>query len=320
MRVKKPRNVSDEELETLPADFSHPLTEPTVMAYYLQRIKIGEICRDVADLFWGTDVDEIAVEDIKRIDAEFETMLNELPPFLRLPRFPEEHQELDAKYPHALLQRYIANLCLQARRCKFHLPFLIRAAHDPNCAFSRDVCLSSARAIVQLRKDIETEKSIKNLSWIANFRLCGILHMFFYAAVVLVMDLCIHRGATDERERKEEIQEACKVLEQAKMQSTSAGMFLDSVMAVLHKHRIRLQGQEHVAEHGSTLAIPLGATSDALASGLPAVADPDTSLDNHQITNNLDFDGMWRSYIDLEASLDPQSWDALFSDLGNCIE
>lgn len=84
MKVKRPRNVSDEELETKSEDFEHGLSEPTIMAYYLQRIRLSEISRHVTDLTCDTVADDIAVHDVAEIDSRFQTILAELPSFLRV--------------------------------------------------------------------------------------------------------------------------------------------------------------------------------------------------------------------------------------------
>ena len=221
MKVKRPRNISDEDLLTKPVDFEHPPTEFTIMAYYLQRIKLSEICRHIADFSWDMEVDQISVKDIRTIDSEFDAMFAQFPPFLRLDAVSRPpYQQQEQNNPQLLLQRYIVNLTTYAKRCKFHLPFLLRASHDSNYAFSRNACLHAARTVIQLRKSLSEEPG---KLWIANSRLCGILHLFFYATMVLVMDFCVNRTNQCEQARKAEIQDACKTLEDAKQQSGAAG-------------------------------------------------------------------------------------------------
>ena len=221
MKVRRPRNISDEELATKPADFDHPLSEPTVMAYYIQRIRLSEICRRIADMAWDMEVDQITVDDVRELDSEFDNLFSELPAFLRLDKGNRhQFQHVDLSSPHILLQRYIVNLTVQAKRCKFHLPFLLRASHDDSYAFSRNACLGAARTVIRLRSELVDEPGSL---WIANARLCGILHLYFYATMVLVMDFCVNRTVGYEEERKAEIQAACKTLEDAKEQSGCAG-------------------------------------------------------------------------------------------------
>ena len=313
MRVKKPRNLSDEDLATKPADFTRPLSEPTVMAYYLQRIRLAEICRHVADMVWDTDADQVAVEDTNAVNRMFDQVLHELPDFLRLEKdHRQKFYHLDQKHPEILMQRYVINLSIQAKRCKFHLPFLLRAAHDDRFSFSRDACLRAARAVIQLQQNLAEEDGTL---FIKSSRLLGILHLFFYATMVLVMDFCVHRNAGCELARKVEIESAYHRLEEAKEECGAAGMFLDSLTAILRKHRIRLQNAEQVQDYLNSTGNPKAAETNALALGpnnaLPEPL-PGTQVDG---LNNLDFDDLWQSYIDLDASIDPQSWAALVNDI-----
>ena len=87
-------------------------------------------------------------------------------------------------------------------------------------------------------------------------------------------------------------------------------MFLDSLTAILRKHRIRLQGQE---EHAIVAAVATSSRSNAMAHGgvdITASADVQAFID-------WDFDELWQSYIDMESTIDPQSWSALVSDIEN---
>ena len=314
MAVKQPRNISDEELSTMPADFDRPLSEPTIMAYYIQRIRLSEACRHIADLSWDTDPDEVPLDDIIAVDREFEKIVVELPNFLRLdPHSLQQSHHLDLIHPHFVLQRYVINLMMEVRRCKLHLPFLLRASRDPSFAFSREGCLRAARTVIQIREQLTVGEG--GGLWIASFRLCGILHLFFYAVVVLVMDLCVNNEAGDEEARKTEIRDACKMLEQAKQQLEGAGMYVDSLLAILHKHRIRLQGQDQVREIENSAIVLEKVEADAAPLRETNDRSGDLATNDGQEFGALDFDEIWQSYIDLGSGLDPQNWEALISDL-----
>jgi hypothetical protein len=286
------------------------------MAYYIQRIKLAEICRMIADLMWDSDAYQVTSEDIQTIDRMFDSLITNLPDFLRLEKgHQQKNYEVDQSQPQILVQRYVVNLTIQAKRCKFHLPFLLRAAEDNTYSPSRDACLRSARTVMQIRKGLAIEDS--NL-WIASSRLVGILHLYFYATMVLVMDFCVNRTAGCELARKSEIQDACKTLEEAKQESGAAGMFLDSLTAILRKHSIRLQSAEQVQEVLNSSGNPIAAEANALAPGL--AGQPGSSTGYPVEASDVDFDQLWQSYIDLEASIDPQSWDALLSDIENLYQ
>lgn len=117
MRVQKPRNLSDEELEVMPSDWERPQSVPTIMSYFMVRIRLGEISRRIADLDCMMEVENVSIDEIISIDNEFETALNDLPVFLRI----DEHSlwkssHLEAEHPHLPLQRYIVSTFLPRRR------------------------------------------------------------------------------------------------------------------------------------------------------------------------------------------------------------
>ena len=215
-----------------------------------------------------------------------------------------------------VLQRYTVNLALHARRCKFHLPLLLRASYEPNYSFSRKACLDSARAVMRLKLDLTEENGSL---WISSSKLGGFLHLYFYATVVLVMDLCVNWAAGEEAARKEEIQEAIQTLEQAKQQSVAASMFLDSLVAALRKHSIRLQTQQHNDDGNGAIT----ANSIEAANVLPMngyTHELTLSSTEDPTFNDIDFDALWQSYIESGLGPNPHSWDPLISDLEACVQ
>lgn len=84
MAVNRPRNVTDEELSSAPSYFTRPLSEPTIMGYYLQRIRMSELSREMTDLTYGLEGDCIPANLADDLDAKFRMFLSELPAFLRV--------------------------------------------------------------------------------------------------------------------------------------------------------------------------------------------------------------------------------------------
>lgn len=122
------------------------------------------------------------------------------------------------------------------------------------------------------------------------------------------MDLICNRNLESETARKAEISNACRALEAAKQQTPAAAMFLDSLSAILRKHRIKLQGREQTDQ----LAEP----STAPGYGAGCLDNSSGALPNSSIgLENLEFDELWQSYIDIDATIDPLNWDALMNDI-----
>lgn len=308
MKVRKPRNISDDELASKPEDFTHSMSEVTVMSYYMQRIRLGEISRQVADLVNLTSPEDMTFDEIYAIENEFQSVLAEVPDVLRLDGESQstQSQHLDPGHASFAVQRYVLNITLQARRCKFHWPFVLRAAHDDRYAPFRIACLRAARVIVQAHRGLSNDLSFL---YVSSSRLNDILHHFFYATVVLVMEYCINKGFGEEAATKTEIQDACKTLEAAKNQPGAAGMFLDSLMAILRKHQVKLQGQDHLVDVNESVPV-VPVHSDTLASVPKGIGE----WNNDSFMSTSDFDQLWQSFIDLD-SVDTQTWDDLMNDI-----
>lgn len=84
-------------------------------------------------------------------------------------------------------------------------------------------------------------------------------------------------------------------------------MFLDSLMTIMQKHRIRLSGQENSEEDPLATATmppqPFSLASATVPGEVPEEYVP-----------NLDFDEIWQSYTNLDFG-EAQDWDALMRDL-----
>lgn len=328
MKVNRPRNVSDDELSTMPADFTHPDSVPTIMSYSLCRIRINALCRKIADAAPDMTIENISPANFMALDREFQNFLDEMPVYLRLDAASRsQSSHIDAIHPHIVLQRYIANLFIHARRCQLHIPFLLKASYDDSYAIAREGCLKAARAVIWSHDQVELDDSLSRT--ISSF-LCGPIHVFFYATVVLVMDLCINKdagGEEDEEERKAEIGRAFKTIEDAKQKSQYAGVLLDSLMVILRKHQVRLRA------HHPLNPTPV-AYGTATLGALPDVAAPRKQQQHQQPQHQqyqqhepqqqiltdfsgqgMEFDDLWRSFVDDGPHLDTQSWDALINDL-----
>ncbi len=328
MNVRFPRNIDDDDLNCVDVDFDRPLEEPTSMSYSLQRIHLANICRSVVD-FMPTavsDLKHIDYKDVIFLDSRFEHFLLRLPVFLRLDEESRQKSlEIDQKFPQVEVQRYLLGLAIHNRRCKLHRPFLLQCSHEPRYIYSRKICLESARAIFQVRRFLENGSSSFAS---AHLRLCAVVHYVFMATVVLVMDLCFNRIEEEEEQRKDEVINACRILEEAKGQSAIAGRLLESLMAILRKHKIRLRNPSPVREangRGSTTA-PATEYSSHFEPAPPShePIDGDNAPMMMQEKQLLDIDDsplreIWQDYAELGPHSDVIDWDRLFSDLDSHV-
>ncbi|TKA31045.1 hypothetical protein B0A50_02013 [Salinomyces thailandicus] len=316
MQVRRPRNITDEDLATQPADFSRPVEEATANSYYLQRISLAEVCREAADLLWDIyavrDPEQIEYDRVKQLDAKFAGLLDNLPNALRLDHLKGGDQRTESVTTnHLMKQSHFTYLTVEVRRSKVHLPFLLRAERDHRYAFSRTQCLASARNVLALRHVLPHEQSSSG----GPVFLIGVLHHFFCAMVVLVMDVCVNKAAGHEEERRQEVKEACGILERARERSSVANTFLESLMTILKKHGVRCQNPTAPpVSTGFAAGWGTAAGINDFTSTTPILADPNLAVDG-VMSDTLNFDDLWQSYFDMGPQLDPESWNDIFNDL-----
>jgi len=329
MHVNVPRNLNQADLDTQGPDFSHDLSEPTCMAYYLQRIKLATICRDITDTLWHsirfTDPTLTPYPIVSALDSKLETQLLELPRFMRLDI---SYAQLRAEYgklftPALDTQRIMIQLMIHSRRCQMHMPFLIRAQTNPQFQQSRALGLQSARAVFETRRfavhDAESFGAI-------HLKLGGLLQHIFYATIALVMDLCINRALPGPGANVAEVREALAILAESAESSQMGARFHESLNHILRKHNVAvpqpvaepvppqppLQSQPLLPTPtvGMPAQAPLPVPGDGTTGEMLALDTTIPDLPSHA----LELDGLWQEFLDSAPILDYRDWDALISD------
>lgn len=289
------------------------------MSYHLQRIKLADLCRSVADTIplLNVDISTIDYKEIVALDKRFEGLLEELPSFMKI----DEHnrrksEEIMLKYPQMRVQRFSLAMITLTRRCKLHQPFLIRGSVHKEYNYSRDVSLKSARSVINMNRVVERDAGTL---FSADVRLTGISHHIFMATIVLVTDLCFNRGGDDDEERKVEVIEALKILGEAKCRSRIVSKFVESLERVLRKHKVRLLNQPHTGNDDDRLKTerdqPLS-NPPPIGNQIDFVPEPWDSLED-PMSYPSEIDSVWRDYVQLGPNLQMPEWDSLFSDLDN---
>ena len=294
------------------------------MSYFLQRIRLADICRSIVDSVPTevSDVEQLDYQDVMSLDSKFEVFVTELPVFFCLDEDSRhKSRAIDQQFPQIEFQRYILGLAINYRRCKLHRPFLVRCSHKHRYTYSRKVCLRSARAVIQVRRLLGKGTSTFAL---AHLKLCAVIHYVFLATVVLVMDLCFNKVDGQDEQRKAEVMDACKMLEEATDQSAIAGQFLASLMDILKKHKIHLLTPDPAtllcssgsvtarAEHAN----PSGETLYHEPAGDSTWTKPH---EKQQVDRESDFDQIWQEYTELQPSSEVLDWDHLFTDLDSRV-
>lgn len=324
MIVELPRNLNREDLASQGPHFSRPTSEPTLMSYYLQRIKLGVTCREVSDCLWNSpDPAQIDYSLIIALDGKFETQMQELPSFLRVDR-PSTHLSADfssVRRDQMYTQAIMINLMLNTRRCKLHLPFLTRIKSNPRFSYSRQTGLQSARAVLDLRRRVAEDASSFSAS---HFKLGGLLLHVFYATIVLVMDACLNRDDAHESQLQA-IRDTIAAMEETALSVPQARRYYESLEQVLRKHHVKLPHAKPSKENG---VVSIGAKNDirslSSVSDLPQVTSASRNDDPREpqiqhggaaSTESFFDEAMWHDFLNQGPLLDAQDWDALLNDL-----
>jgi hypothetical protein len=238
MVVKKPLNINDETVVDGMSHIEKPSSQPTSMSYSLQRIRLFEISRNIVDrtpliMALGDLPDYDIVMDI---DTELQVFLNEIPPFFSMPtaKLVETYQLNPLQAANIFYQGYTLRSIFYAQRCKLHLAYFTRGFVDSTYVFSREICLQSARCIVQN----ESKPERPDLRSAARYKFLGFLILVFIASIVLLVDLCHKKSSPHHEKQRGEIAVAFRILEEARYESETAAKFLDSLILVLRKHHL----------------------------------------------------------------------------------
>ncbi|KAJ4369886.1 hypothetical protein N0V83_005650 [Neocucurbitaria cava] len=248
MMVEKPHNINDIDLTASGLQLDLPLSQPTDMSYFLQRIRLAEISRNIVDhnLMALTSPSRPSYyAHVTSMDFELDQMIHNMPTFFQL-----ESYELSSdsnKTSGIFIQAYLLNSLVHTQRCKLHLAYLTsRPNGNPAYVSSREACLKSARRII--RAEAQLLRSQHSFVQV-RLRLAAILHSIFVAGIVLLMDACVSRPNMLEDEILEgDLAEALRIIQDASNYSLAAAKLHGSLMEILAKHRDRQQQRGHQAK------------------------------------------------------------------------
>ncbi|KAE8383478.1 hypothetical protein BDV26DRAFT_251807 [Aspergillus bertholletiae] len=266
MIVKKPHNINDVDLLDAGLPLDSPISQPTEMSYFLQRLRLAEISRSIVDHNPMTATSAGGASHyahVTAMDFELDQMIQDIPSFLHLDAY---EGSCDSTMSGTFIQAYLLNSVIHTQRCKLHLTYLTSGPNNnPAYTSSRETCLKSARQLI--RAEAQLERAQHPFVQI-RLRLSAILHGVFMASIVLLMDACINgNGSVQDEIRYGEAAEALRILENARSQSLAAANLLESLTQILAKHR----AQQQVARVSAPLQ--LGATSTtAIASTTPSMS------------------------------------------------
>jgi hypothetical protein len=316
MATRKPWNVNDEDLYDGMKNIDKPLSDPTEMSYFLQRIRLGEMCRELVDRMplGATAHDRSGHADIIAVDAQFVKFLGEIPDFFKLEAAekPPSQQPLTTGI---IVQRYIIHSLVHSHRCKLHLPYLAKASANSQYNYSREACLEAARQTVRTEKLLERE----SLQFVqVRFRISGVLQAVYIASIAFLLDMCFHndRGQCDPK-RKAELLEACGILEDARIHSPFTANLLESLDGIVQKYRLslpRLSNSMPAANTSQNRNDSDTTNKGHSAAGVENLTLADNPVELPARVDNPDMNSFdWDTFTAMD--VDNLDWNALLSEL-----
>lgn len=295
MKVNKPMNIDDNSLQDNHVVTELPCSHPSTMSYFLERVRLAEISREVVDRVRSPflNIQDINYRQVMELDGKFKQLLHDLPPFFQLTQPQQVSREGDiTTMLGIIIQRYCINFLTNAHRCKLHLPFLRQATPGSLVCPSREACLEAARRIIQAKRLQEREQSM--VIFASHMRLVGAFQCVCLAIVVLAMDLCFHRTSSDHYHACiDELKDACQILDAAKSQTMVAGKFFDCLTNVLERHGIFLPvGNSNFQQVDMAQPVFNGGS-------LPPESQDDNGISEGLECPGFDdstFDGIWQTF------------------------
>ena len=101
------------------------------MSYYIQHIKLADICASVIDVMPLTsfELSTVDYQDVINLDRRFEAFFQKLPAFYKIgEQHIRESVLVMRQYPHMHIQRYALGVIARTRSSKLHQPLLIRSS------------------------------------------------------------------------------------------------------------------------------------------------------------------------------------------------
>jgi hypothetical protein len=289
MAVRKPLNINDVDLIDGICPIEQPPSQPTEMSYSLLRIRLAEIARNIVDrtplIIAHASIPSHHV--VMDVDTEMQILLNDIPPFFSMSAadITTTYQLDPDRAAKIFYQGHMFHALFYAQRCKLHFPYFLRGYTDPQFATSREICVKSARLIVQTEIRLQSSENFTS----GRHKMIAFLLGIFLATSVLLMDLCHNKSSPQQNRQPREIADALRILEEARHESDTAAKFLDSLMQVLRKHKITPPkvAQQQGAIGGDASMAGLCETMVSGATSTQPYGDPAVVPDPMAISNVL---------------------------------
>lgn len=258
MTVSKPQNIDDDDLLGDGLSRDKAVSVPTTMSYFLQRIRLAEICRKAVDhaSLWSANPRGAKYSNIVFIDTELTVFSNALPWFFAIDNErSDKFSQLTSQQQSTIKgQRYLINTTLHTQRCILHLPYFARCRETCAYAYSRDVCLDAASSIVQA--ELLIERDLLPFTKV-RLKLSASLYGLSVANIIFFLEASFHKVSEWPNDLRSTSKEAFRLLTEAKSSSPVAAKLFETLCQVSEKNKVSLpvpQAPNSRKEYASALA------------------------------------------------------------------
>ena len=221
MNVRVPANIDDEFLSASGEARGLPLSIPTVMSSFLQRLKLADLCRQIVDELPApvdANYEKPDYSLVIDIDRRLRQYLDELPVFFKLdPASIRQSEKICKERPYIAWQRTMGHFSVHARICHLHRPYHLEGARNPQFHYSRNACTESAYKVLELRRLMDEQR--ENSAFRPE-RFWVVMQHVFMASLTLATDVSFNPDAPDAEARKEKVMSAYRILERSKGESS----------------------------------------------------------------------------------------------------
>lgn len=248
-------------------------TQPSQMTYFLVRCKMSIIFREIIDYAnaEGIDIEEFPYDQVLYFDKKCRELISSFPYWLQLDtKSLARSRQIHKDRPYIAKARLLAHFGINNRLTRLHRGYLIRGINDPRYAYSRMMCLRSARAVIELEKEMYVDYGSRGPK-----QIWFVIHHLFVATVILSMDYCFNQEDMGNERRKQEIIECCQALERSQEESEIARRGVEQLKRVLTKWRGKVDGDLRLGEK-------TGSMSESRSSP-PVVNAMDANYLNHEL-------------------------------------
>ncbi|GAB1208171.1 hypothetical protein APSETT445_006912 [Aspergillus pseudonomiae] len=163
IRVDYPKNIDDEFDAADESEGGLSLTNPTSTSAFIYRIRFAEICREVVDTIPAVFLESthqvaqtLDYEAILSLDRKLQLFIHSLPYFFPLDQSSiQQSQGICRQRPYIAWQRVMLHLSIHGCICRLHRLFHLEGIRNRKYADSREMCIRSAEAVLDLQRSLD---------------------------------------------------------------------------------------------------------------------------------------------------------------------